>query len=315
MGLFELFQNFFHLNAREPAKEMAVVYTDASSFKLEGHVFPASKYVMLHDMLCFDEDSGSLKFFEPHKISRNDLELVHTKEFLDDLFTLRHTERTKYSELPLMHSILDSFLYAVGGTVLATELTKTYPAVFHIGGGFHHSFADHAEGFCYLNDVAVAVKKYQEEFPGKKVLLIDLDVHQGNGNASIFKYSESVYTFSMHQDDIYPMKEISNLDIGLQAGCEDEEYLTTLTESLAKIQRDFKADLIYYLAGADPFKEDRLGGLKITFDGLEKRDRIVKQFAFENKIPIVIVTAGGYAKNFQDTVKIHFNTARVFLRD
>lgn len=174
---------------------------------------------------------------------------------------------------------------------------------------------DRAEGFCYLNDAAIAVKLYQRTYPGRKILFIDLDLHQGNGNSVVFQEDSDVFTFSMHQENLYPKKEKSGLDIPLEEGTEDGKYLELLTESLHKIKSDFKPDLIFYIAGADPFEGDSLGDLKLTLQGLRKRDKIVRDFVRALDVPAVILPAGGYAKDFYDTVTIHYNTIKVFATD
>ncbi|NBU98969.1 MAG: histone deacetylase [Spirochaetia bacterium] len=291
-----------------------MVYSHKYNLELGGHVFPAIKYEQLFNLINMDEEMINLEFLHPEPVEKSDLELVHTKEYLDDLFSLRISKSTKNSELPLNNSILETFLYGVGGTILATELTEKHDFVYNIGGGYHHSYADHAEGFCYLNDVAVAIRKFQKIHPNKKILIIDLDVHQGNGNSKIFEKDENVFTFSMHQESIYPKKELSKLDIGLKDFCTDSEYLRILSDSLKQIELQFKPDLMYYLAGADPYEDDRLGSLKITKNGLIERDKKVKEFAIKNNSKVVVLTAGGYARNTVDTVLIHFNTARVFHR-
>lgn len=292
--------------------DMVFVYSHKYNLQLMGHVFPAVKYEQLFNLISMDEELGKVEIYHPEPVFRNALEKVHTKEFLDDLFSLKMTDSTRFSELPLNQTILETFLYGVGGTLLSTELIEKHQFVFNIGGGYHHSYADHAEGFCYLNDVAVASREFLRKYPEKKILIVDLDVHQGNGNSSIFQNEERVFTFSMHQENLYPKKEKSDLDIGLPDGCGNGEYLSRLDESLNQISSTLKPDLIYYLAGADPFEDDRLGGLKLTKEGLRERDRKVKDFAIQNQAGVVILTAGGYANNTVDTVQIHFNTAKEF---
>lgn len=293
---------------------LAFVYSHKYNLELGSHVFPAIKYEQLYNQICMDDELSKLEIHHPEPCSREDLELIHTKSYLDDLFSLNLTTATRFSELPLNQSILDTFLYGVGGTILSTDLLDTYDFVFNIGGGYHHSYPDHAEGFCYLNDVAVAAKRYLMKNPNHKILIIDLDVHQGNGNSKIFQQEERVFTFSMHQDNLYPKKEISNLDIGLPDNCSDSLYLKYLDDSLSEISERHLPNLIYYLAGADPFEEDRLGSLKISKYGLISRDKKIKEFATKNNSKVVIVTAGGYARNTSDTVMIHYNTAREFYR-
>lgn len=309
-----LFDFFFPPAVKYSEENFSIVYSSYYDIYLGDHVFPGNKFSKIYELICLDENFSKITIHEPEKASIEQLRAVHTKEYLDDLLNLRITERTKFSELPLTERILESFLYGVGGTILAMELTKEYQFVFNLGGGLHHSFADHAEGFCYLNDVAIATKLFLRDNPGKSVLIVDLDVHQGNGTAHIFQNDPSVYTFSMHQDNIYPKKEFSNCDVGLPENLSSSEYLSLLEKSLIDINRQVKPDLVFYLAGADPFEGDRLGSIKLTFDALEKRDALIKKFVIENNSRAVIVTAGGYAKQFMDTVKIHYHTAQVFAR-
>jgi len=308
--LFDWLEESLHPNM----ENMAFVYSPHYNLKLMGHIFPVIKYEKIFELVCWDEELSKVEIFYPEKPQTADLELVHTKEYLLDLFELKQTKSTIFSELPLNAEIIEGFLYAVGGTILATELTEKFDFVFNIGGGFHHSFPEHAEGFCYLNDVAIAAKKYLLNYPNCKILLIDLDVHQGNGNSVIFQTEERVFTFSMHQEDLYPIKQKSDLDIGLPTGCKDKKYLELLNQSLHTIKETFKPNLIYYLAGVDPFEGDSLGGLKISKQGMQLRDKMVKAFAKEVNAKVVIVTAGGYAKNTEDTIDLHLQTARTFLR-
>lgn len=307
-------REWFWGNMNPELENMAFVYSPRYNMNLLGHVFPAIKFSRIFELLAWDEYLSKLNVYYPEKASLEDLRLVHTEEYLDDLFNLRHTKSTAFSELPLNMEIIEAFMFAVGGTILATELTEKYDFTFNVGGGFHHSFPEHAEGFCYLNDVAIAIKKYLLKYPHNKVLIIDLDVHQGNGNAFIFQDEPRVFTFSMHQENLYPIKQKSNLDIGLYDGCKDSEYLEKLNNALQQIQKGFKADIIYYIAGVDPYEQDLLGGLKLTKSGLGKRDLIVKNFAKANHAKVVILTAGGYAQKTEDTVILHLQTAQIFSR-
>ncbi len=299
---------------RPELESMAFVYSPQYNMNLLGHVFPAVKFSRIFELLSWDEHLSKFNVYYPEKVSTEDLQLVHTQEYLDDLLNLRNTKSTAYSEIPLNNEIVEAFLYAVGGTILATELTEKYEFVFNIGGGFHHSFPEHAEGFCYLNDVGVAAKKYLLKNPHHKILIVDLDVHQGNGNAVVFQDEPNVFTFSIHQENLYPIKQKSNLDIGLQDGCRDHEYLDKLRKALETIQKEFQPNLIYYVAGVDPYEYDLLGGLKLTKSGLGKRDLIVKNFAKHLRSKVVILTAGGYAQKTEDTVSLHLQTAQVFSR-
>jgi acetoin utilization deacetylase AcuC-like enzyme len=181
----------------------------------------------------------------------------------------------------------------------------------HIGGGFHHAFPDHGEGFCILNDVAVALEKQRVEGKIKKAMVVDCDLHQGNGTASIFAKKDYAFTFSIHQMDIYPAdKPSSNLDVGLWAGDGDEKYLAALREHFPRLYRKFKPDLVFYLAGADPLESDQLGGLMITKHGLMERDWIIIEGARRLSIPLVVLFAGGYARDVEDSVAVHLNTIK-----
>lgn len=304
-----------HKPKKKFPNEIAFIYSEEYNIDLMDHVFPGNKFRKIFEILNLDEEFSRVNFFEPTKASKEDLLLVHDSDYIEDLFNLRLTERTKYSELPLDEKILNGFLLSVGGTILATELVKEFKFVYNIGGGFHHSFSSHAEGFCYLNDVAVSSEIYLKKNPNAKILIIDLDVHQGNGNAFYFKNHKNVYTFSIHEENIYPKKQISNLDIGLKPNTKTNEYLKILESSIGKIETEFKPDLIFYLAGADVFENDLLGSIKMNMKGIIKRDEIVKSYVEKIGAKAIILTAGGYSKNFIETVQIHLNTAKVFLRE
>jgi len=182
----------------------------------------------------------------------------------------------------------------------------------HLGGGFHHAFSDHGEGFCVFNDVAAAIEKLRHLGLIQKALVVDCDVHQGNGTATIFSKKEYVFTFSIHQMDIYPAhKPESTLDIGLWSGEGDGEYLKELKSHFPRVFEEFQPDVVFYLAGADPYEKDQLGGLQLTIDGLKERDAIVIGSARLLKIPVVMLLAGGYAMDVADTVAIHLNTIKV----
>lgn len=289
-----------------------LLYHPLYNLELGRHVFPAQKYSYIYDRIKSDSRLDGIPVIAPDKARMEDLELVHSFEYLEDLFSYQHSFRTMNSELPLTRSIVESFLYGVGGTVLAMERTKDIQFCFNLGGGYHHSMPSHAEGFCYLNDVAIATKLFHYHNPDKKVLILDLDLHQGNGNSFIFQDDDRVFTFSMHQGNIYPKKEISSLDIELEPGTKDETYLKILNESLSRIGTGFRPDLVFYLAGSDPYEDDSLGDLKLTMEGMMERDRRVRDYSLELNIPTVIVTAGGYAREPEDTVEIHYNSIRVF---
>jgi acetoin utilization deacetylase AcuC-like enzyme len=287
---------------------MQFVYSNAYTADIGAHVFPIEKYRLVARAL---QQSGRIPesaFIAPEPATRDPLLLVHTEAYLDDLMQCRWTRRTMSSELPLTPQIVHMFAFACGGTILATELALQSGASMHIGGGFHHAFADRAEGFCYLNDLAVAIRHAQSAKKIRKAMVIDLDLHQGNGTAKIFQNDDDVFTFSMHQRDLYPFKEASDFDIHLDNGIQDEAYLELMREHIPRLLDDFRPQLILYQAGADPFKEDQLGDLKLTIPGLAERDRLVFQWAKDRSIPIAATLGGGYARNVNDTVAIHTNT-------
>lgn len=239
-----------------------------------------------------------------------DILRVHTTKYFKKLKTgkLSHSEILAL-ELPYAPEVLDFAALHVGGTIKAAEQALRDGISVHVGGGFHHAFSDHGEGFCVLNDVAISLEKLVKEEKVKKVMVVDCDVHQGNGTASILSKKAYAFTFSIHQMDLYPsQKQSSSVDVGLWSGDGDEKYISSLNSHLPRIYQEFQPDLVFYLAGADPFEKDQLGGLQLTLDGLMERDRVVLGQARKLKLPVVILFAGGYAYDVMDTVTIHLNT-------
>jgi acetoin utilization deacetylase AcuC-like enzyme len=215
-------------------------------------------------------------------------------------------------ELPFSLDLVHFAWLMTGGTILTARLALERGLAVHIGGGFHHAFHDHGEGFCVLNDVAVAVEALKKEGAAQRIMIVDCDLHQGNGTAHILSGKDYVFTFSIHQMDLYPSnKPPSTVDIGLWSGNGDEEYLSTLRGHFPRLYQEYKPDLVFYLAGADPFEKDQLGSLRLTKDGLRRRDFIVMGEARRLRIPVAVVLAGGYAVEMEDTVSIHLNTVRV----
>ncbi len=278
------------------------------------HVFPTSKYrlvrlALLEEKACAEED-----FAEPEPPKREDLLLVHAPLYLDDLEAARLTPRTFRSELPVTRKVIDAFLLAAGGSILAARAAEERGVAVHIGGGLHHAFPGHAEGFCYVNDVAVAARVAQRDGLARRVLVVDLDLHQGNGTAAVFRKDETVFTFSMHQENNYPAKEISDLDVGLPDGTGDDAYLDILRAKLPELLDRAKPDLVLYVAGADPYAEDQLGGLSLSRAGLRERDRLVFDAFVRRGVPVAAVLAGGYARRLADTVAIHAATCLEAIR-
>ena len=288
----------------------SIVYSEKYYCDIGAHVFPTEKFRLVYEML---ERNGYLvgetvSILAPRPATREELALVHDEKYLDDALNARVTSATMRSELPVKRDVIEAFALSAGGTIVAAESAAAEGRSVNIGGGFHHAFADHAEGFCYFNDVAIAARKLLAEGKASRVAIIDCDLHQGNGTAHIFRDDPNVFTFSIHQENNYPVKRQGDMDIGLDDGVGDEEYLERLGAGLERIRREFKPDFVFYLAGADPFVEDQLGALRLTHEGFSRRDEIVMGTFYRDKVPICVVLAGGYSRDVQDTVRIHYQT-------
>jgi len=254
-------------------------------------------------------------FFEPQAATDQDVLLVHTAEWVSKLKTgtLSEAEIARL-EIPYSPEMVRAAWLCAGGSILAGRKALASRMAVNIGGGFHHAFPDHGEGFCAIHDVAIAIRKLQAEDAIARAMTVDLDVHHGNGTAYIFSRDSSVLTFSMHQENNYPLdKPPSDVDVNLRDGCEDQEYLHLLRENLWHALSAFQPDLIFYLAGADPYREDQLGGLSLTLAGLQERDRIVFSVAGQRNVPVAVTLAGGYAQDVKDTIAIHVGTVRAAL--
>ncbi|KAA3652715.1 MAG: histone deacetylase [Calditrichaeota bacterium] len=286
---------------------MPFIYSDRYLKEFGDHIFPVEKYQLIKKKLL-EHGIDESEFIEPVEATREQLQLVHTEAYLDDLSNLRMTQRTIFSELPLTAPVINLFYLAAGGTLQGIEISEKNGWVVHIGGGFHHAKEAKAEGFCYVNDLAVAARTYAAKHRKNRVLIIDLDLHQGNGTAKICQPDTQIYTFSMHEEDNYPVKEMSDMDISLYSGVTDEIYLQKLDDALITIMQNFTPHLILYQAGADPYYKDQLGNLALTKDGLKKRDETVLRLAKQKNIPIVTTLGGGYAIDTNDTVDIHTAT-------
>ena len=287
-----------------------VIHSPRYECDIGAHVFPTEKFRLALEKLLHDGDVAPERVLEPEPIRRELLELAHTREYLDEFLALRPTPRVRRSELPITADIRDAYLIAAGGTLLAARCAFEDGSAMHLGGGYHHAMPDHAEGFCYLNDIAVAIRALQHDGSIERAAVIDTDVHQGNGTARIFQDDASVYTFSMHQENNYPIKERSDWDIGLPDGIEDAGYLDLLGAAVPRILDAQRPGLVVMVAGADPYREDQLGGLCLSVDGLLARDQTVVEACARRGIPVVGLTAGGYARRLDDTVTIHANTTR-----
>ena len=289
-----------------------LVYHDGYDLNLGAHVFPSQKYRLIRERLLAEGFAEPSDFLRPEPASDEDLLLVHQQRWITRLKTgtLDYMELMKL-EIPYSQQMVDAFWLAAGGTTLAGRLALRDGIGFNIGGGFHHAFSGHGEGFCAINDIAVGIRKLQMERLIERAMVIDCDVHDGNGTAAIFAGDETVFTFSIHQLNNYPSeKPPSNIDIDLADRVEDAEYLRRLGDTCSKAIGEFRPQLVMYVAGADPYREDQLGGLSLTMDGLKARDRLVLDLARENHAAIAVTLAGGYAVRVEDTVTIHCNTVK-----
>jgi acetoin utilization deacetylase AcuC-like enzyme len=290
-----------------------LVYHEDYDLNLGAHVFPSQKYRLIRDRLLADGFAEPSDFVQPKPATDEDLLRVHQRGWITRLKngTLDYLELMKL-EIPYSQKMVEAFWLAAGGTTLAARLALESGVGFNIGGGFHHAFPGHGEGFCAIHDVAVAIRKLQDEKKIARAMVVDCDVHDGNGTAAIFASDPTVFTLSIHQLNNYPsIKPPSTLDIELEDGVGDEEYLAKLGAGCAEAMREFRPDLVMYVAGADPYREDQLGGLALTIEGLKSRDRLVFESAHEVGAPVVVTLAGGYAVRVEDTVTIHSNTAKV----
>jgi acetoin utilization deacetylase AcuC-like enzyme len=289
----------------------------------------------VHDRLIETGTAGPEDIVTPNPASDDDILLVHTPQYVHKLKagTLSAEEELQL-EVPFSPELVRAFWMAAGGSILAAEYALQDGVAFNIGGGFHHAFPDHGEGFCMIHDVAVAIRRMQKDEKVRTAMTVDCDVHQGNGTAAIFagahvhseplpsagppvlgrplmrgSHARDVFTISLHQENNYPVwKPPSSIDVDLPDGITDDDYLAWLDNALSSGFRQFKPDMICYIAGADPYREDQLGGLALTIEGLKKRDELVLRAAKAQQVPIMVTYAGGYAQRVEDTVTIHCNT-------
>jgi|ERR1035438_6674393 acetoin utilization deacetylase AcuC-like enzyme len=314
-----------------------LIYSDAYYLPIGEHVFPAEKYRRIRDRLLVGGNAEPSDFLEPQPAADNDILLVHSPEYVQKLKTGTLSQREQMElEIPYSQDLVRAFWLAAGGSMLAARQALIDRVSINIGGGFHHAFPDHGEGFCMIHDVAVAIRRLQRDGKIRTAMTVDCDVHQGNGTAAIFATKRApgdplpsasgspvatpgarrkntnagdVFTISLHQHNNYPMwKPPSSIDVDLPDGIGDDDYLAWLDNALSSGLRQSDPDLLCYIAGADPYKEDQLGGLCLTIDGLKKRDELVFRIAQARNIPVMVTFAGGYARSVEDTVTIHCNT-------
>lgn len=278
-----------------------------------GHRFPVEKYAMLRERVVTEGIVAPERVLDPEAASDEMLRLVHTREYVER-FTGGQLSAAEMRRIgfPWSDALVERSRRAVGGTVAAARHALTHGTAMNLAGGTHHAFADHGEGFCVFNDVAVAIRLLREEGLVRRAAVIDLDVHQGNGTHAIFAGDRDVFTFSMHGGRNYPFEKVAGtLDIDLDDGTEDAEYLDALSHALPRVLHAARPDLVVYLAGADPHEGDRLGRMKLTFAGLARRDVMVLEACREVGLPVAVVIAGGYGSRIEDTVAVHLGTARI----
>jgi acetoin utilization deacetylase AcuC-like enzyme len=287
-----------------------LIYDHRYDLNLGDHVFPSQKYRLVYEELLRRGIADSNDFVSPAAATDDDVLRVHSSAYVRKLKTdsLSRAELQQL-EIPYSQELIEACWLAAGGSILAGQRALQDGWSANIGGGFHHACPDHGEGFCVLHDVAIAIRRLQSDAAIERAMVIDTDVHHGNGTATIFSGDDDVFTLSIHQLHNYPfIKPPSTMDINLPDGVEDEDYLAVLEEHLQKAFCNFSPQIIFYVAGADPYREDQLGGLALTVEGLARRDALVMDYARENKRPLVITLAGGYARRVEDTVAIHVGT-------
>jgi acetoin utilization deacetylase AcuC-like enzyme len=288
-----------------------LVYHDGYDLNFGAHVFPSRKYRLIRERLLSEGFASEADLVAPEPAADSDLELVHERSWLEklDRGTLNFSE-IRQLEVPYSRQMVKAFWLAAGGTILAARCALEDGIGYNIGGGFHHAFPAHGEGFCAIHDVAVGIRALQKRGLIRRALVVDCDVHHGNGTAAIFAGDPMVATLSIHQYSNYPAeKPASTVDIHLPDGVSDQEYLTKLAGPCETAIAGFRPDLLMYVAGADPYYQDQLGGLSLSKEGLRERDRLVISLALSRHVPVAITLAGGYAVELDDTVSIHCNTA------
>jgi len=285
------------------------IYVHSPSYRVDigAHVFPTAKYDLLRERLAAE---GGCRFVEPERASDEEILSVHEPHYYEACrdSTLTFDQQLRM-ELPWSPALFDAACRCVRGSIMAARLAIDHGAGLHIGGGFHHAFAGHGEGFCVFNDPACAIRKMQAEERIERALVVDVDLHQGNGTAAIFADDSSVDTFSIHQGPLYPYpKPPSTVDVDLDPGTDDDTYLDLLDRHLVPLLEKSEPELCVYVAGADPYRDDQLGALALTIEGLRRRDAFVTDLCAARDLPMMVVLAGGYARSVDDTVTIHLGT-------
>lgn len=295
---------------------LKLIYDDRYDLNLGSHVFPSQKYRLVYEKLLQDGIALQEDFLKPSPASDEDILRVHSQDYVYKLKTGSLTRaEVMRMEVPYSAELIEACWLAAGGSILAARRAFEDGFSANIGGGFHHAYPDHGEGFCVIHDVAVAIRRMQADGVIERAMVVDTDVHQGNGTAAIFGGDETVFTMSIHQEHNYPYpKPPSTLDVNLPDGVRDADYLAILEKYLHRSFDEFSPQLLFYVAGADPYGEDQLGGLALTMDGLARRDALVMGYAQRNQVPTAVTLAGGYARKLEDTVSIHVNTIKAAIQ-
>jgi acetoin utilization deacetylase AcuC-like enzyme len=287
-----------------------LVYHERYDLNLGPHVFPSQKFRLIYEMLLREGIAAEQDFLRPNPATDEDIQRVHTADWVRKLKTGTLTaSEVMLLEVPYSPELVEAVWLAAGGTILAGQSALRDGFGANLSGGFHHAYPGHGEGFCAIHDVAVAIRKLQADGAAKKAMVVDTDVHHGNGTAAIFRNDPLVFTISIHQENNYPAhKPPSSIDLNMADHVDDDEYLGALIPAVQKALDEFQPEILFYVGGADPYCEDQLGGLSLTKEGLKQRDRQVFEEARRRKIPVATTLAGGYARRVEDTVRIHVNT-------
>jgi acetoin utilization deacetylase AcuC-like enzyme len=285
----------------------AVVHSPAYYANIGLHVFPMEKFRLLREEVVRRGLVADAEILVPVPATPEQVLRVHDREYVEKLLHGRLSALEEaILEIPYSRQLVDASFLCAGGSILAARLALERGAGINLGGGFHHAFPDHGEGFCVFHDVAIAIRALMEEKRIRRAAVIDVDVHQGNGTAAIFRDDPAVFTFSIHEEDNYPaIKPPSDRDVGLETGADGATYLAALEHWVPWILDRHRPDLVAYVAGADPFEEDQLGRLRLTREDLRRRDRLVIGSCAKAGVPVAAFLAGGYARRLEDTVAIH----------
>lgn len=293
-----------------------IAYSPIYKYKLpDGHRFPMIKYELIPEQLLYEGSASEDNIFHPKKLSKEQILLTHTREYLTKLNTLSLSKKEiRNIGFPVREDLIERGKYIAHGTLECAYHAMQNGCALNIAGGTHHSYADHGEGFCIFNDIAISSNILLANKEVDKILVVDLDVHQGNGTAKIFENEKRVFTFSMHGARNYPTrKEKSDLDIGVPDGTQDEVYLDQLFKTLPRLITDEQPDIVFYLSGVDILESDKLGRLSVSKEGCKRRDEFVFEVCKQHNIPVAVSMGGGYSPKLSDIVEAHSNTFRMAL--